>query len=143
MSEREGGTFEREVGREGEGHLRESEVLLLTYKQTTCFSPPQVCKSLGILEKEYFGLRFLDKNREYLWINLRNPLHEQLVPGNRLVMDMRVKYFIKPQKILQPVTRSVQVWGDFLLEWESGYPLLYPLLYESPRVLYTVGQCFG
>lgn len=67
----------------------------------------QVCKSLGILEKDYFGLRYLDKNGEYLWINLRNPLHEQLVPGNRLVMDMRVKYFIKPQKILQPVTRLV------------------------------------
>lgn len=66
-----------------------------------------MCKSLGILEKDYFGLRYLDKNGEYLWINLRNPLHEQLVPGNRMVMDMRVKYFIKPQKILQPVTRLV------------------------------------
>lgn len=66
-----------------------------------------MCKNLGILEKDYFGLRYLDKNGEYLWINLRNPLHEQLVPGtgNRLLMDMRVKYFIKPQKILQPVTR--------------------------------------
>ena len=67
----------------------------------------QVCKSLGILEKEYFGLRYADKNGEPLWVNLCNPLHEQLVPapGHRPVMEMRVKYFIRPQKILQPVTR--------------------------------------
>lgn len=50
----------------------------------------------------------MDKNGEYLWVNLRNPLHEQLNPSNRPVLDMRVKYFIKPQKILQPVTRYVQ-----------------------------------
>jgi len=61
---------------------------------------------LGILEKDYFGLRYVDKNGEYLWINLRNPLHEQIVPGtHRTVMEMRVKYFIRPHKILQPVTR--------------------------------------
>ncbi len=72
-----------------------------------------MCKSLGILEKDYFGLRYLDKNGEYLWINLRNPLQEQLVPGNRMVMDMRVKYFIKPQKILQPVTRLVG-WFSYI-----------------------------
>ena len=52
-------------------------------------------------------MRYVDKNGEYLWINLRNPLHEQLVPGNRPVMEMRVKYFVKPQKLLQPVTRLV------------------------------------
>lgn len=82
----------------------EQEVTLLK-KATGAECLDKVCKSLGILEKDYFGLRFLDKNGEYLWINLRNPLHEQLVPGNRMVMDMRVKYYIRPQKILQPVTR--------------------------------------
>ena len=78
-----------------------------------CFSlshtqnAPQVCKSLGILEKEYFGLRYIDKNGEPLWVNLCNPLHEQLIPtpSHRPVMEMRVKYFIRPQKILQTVTR--------------------------------------
>lgn len=67
----------------------------------------QVCKSLGILEKEYFSFRYVDKNGETLWVNLRNPLHEQLAPapGHRPILEMRVKYFIRPQKILQTVTR--------------------------------------
>jgi len=64
-----------------------------------------VCKALGILEKDYFGLRYEDKSGEKLWVNLRNPLSEQLPPGNHPLMEMRVKYFIQPHKILQPVTR--------------------------------------
>lgn len=66
---------------------------------------PQVCKSLGLLEREYFGLRYQDKAGDWLWVNLRNPLSEQVPQGNRVVIEMRVKYFISPHKILQPVTR--------------------------------------
>lgn len=65
----------------------------------------QVCKSLGLLEKEYFGLCYQDKTGDWLWVNLRNPLSEQVPQGNRVVIEMRVKYFISPHKILQPVTR--------------------------------------
>jgi len=84
----------------------EQEVVLLK-KALGSECLDRVCKSLGILEKEYFGLRYVDKNGEPLWVNLCNPLHEQLIPtpGHRPVMEMRVKYFIRPQKILQTVTR--------------------------------------
>lgn len=66
----------------------------------------QACKSLGILEKDYFGLQYKDKNGDHLWINLRNPLQEQL-PQNSLrpTVEMRVKYFVAPQKLIQPITR--------------------------------------
>ena len=57
------------------------------------------------MEKEYFGLCYQDKGGDRLWVNLRNPLSEQLPQGNHVVMEMRVKYFIPPHKILQPVTR--------------------------------------
>ena len=67
----------------------------------------KVCKSLGLFEKEYFGLSYQDKSGDWLWVNLRNPLSEQLPQGNHVVMEMRVKYFISPHKILQPVTRCV------------------------------------
>ncbi|KAL5466792.1 hypothetical protein EMCRGX_G030941 [Ephydatia muelleri] len=65
----------------------------------------KVCKSLGIHEKDYFGLRYTDKNGDSLWLNLRNPIYEQL-HGNRPVAEMKVKYFIKPQKIIQSITRQ-------------------------------------
>ena len=81
--------------------------------------PTQICKSLGLLEKEYFGLCYEDKSGDRLWVNLRNPLSEQLPQGNRVIMEMRVKYFISPHKILQPVTRWAQplimcVWSVYL-----------------------------
>ena len=62
-----------------------------------------------MLEKEYFGLCYQEKGGEWLWVNLRNPLSEQVPHGNLVVMEMRVKYFISPHKILQPVTRCVCV----------------------------------
>lgn len=65
----------------------------------------KVCKSLGLLEREYFGLCYQDKSGDRLWVNLRNPLSEQIPHGNHIIMEMRVKYFISPHKILQPVTR--------------------------------------
>lgn len=61
---------------------------------------------LGLLEKEYFGLQYTDKNGDHLWVNLRNPLLEQLPQGAiRPTVEMRVKYFVSPQKLMQPITR--------------------------------------
>lgn len=60
------------------------------------------------MEKEYFGLQFTDKNGDHLWINLRNPLYEQLPPtALRPTVEMRVKYFVSPQKLMQSMTRLV------------------------------------
>ena len=58
------------------------------------------------MEKEYFGLQYTDKNGDHLWVNLRNPLHEQLPQASiRPIVEMRVKYFVSPQKLMQPITR--------------------------------------
>lgn len=64
-----------------------------------------MCKSIGLLEKDYFGLQYRDKNGDHLWVNLRNPLHEQVPHGPRPLMEMRVKFFVQPQKLMQVVTR--------------------------------------
>lgn len=58
------------------------------------------------MEKDYFGLQYTDKNGDHLWVNLRNPLGEQLPPNSiRPALEMRVKYFVQPQKLIQPITR--------------------------------------
>lgn len=68
----------------------------------------QVCKTVGILEKDYFGLLHPDKNGDRLWINLRNPLPEQLPPGvSHPILEMKIKYFVSPQRLMQPITRYV------------------------------------
>lgn len=64
----------------------------------------QVCRTLHLLEKEYFSLQYLGKHGERLWVNLRNPLHEQL-PQGVTTLELQVKFFVKPQRLLQPITK--------------------------------------
>lgn len=64
----------------------------------------QVCQALHLLEKEYFSLQYSGKHGERLWVNLRNPLHEQL-PQGTTVLDLRVKFFVKPQRLMQPISK--------------------------------------
>ncbi len=60
------------------------------------------------MEKEYLGLQYSDKNGDHLWVNLRNPLYEQLPQvSQRPMVEMRIKYFVSPQKLMQPITRYI------------------------------------
>lgn len=75
-----------------------------------CFvSCVQVCHVLHLLEKEYFSLQFSGKRGERLWVNLRNPLHEQL-PQGTTTLDLRVKFFVKPQRLLQPISKYIIIY---------------------------------
>jgi E3 ubiquitin-protein ligase MYLIP len=83
----------------------------------------QVCARLNILEKDYFGLKYNGKHGEQLWVNLRNPLYEQLAVDDRSELELCIKFFVKPRKLLQPVTRRcfyLQLKGSFLSGcWET------------------------
>ena len=68
-------------------------------------STVQVCGRLNILEKDYFGLKYSGKHGEQLWVNLRNPIHEQV--DDRTELELCVKFFVKPRKLLQSVTRCI------------------------------------
>ena len=88
------------------GHLR-----ACTFKMDTLFIIArmlclcaQVCGVLQLLEKEYFSLQYSGKHGERLWVNLRNPLHEQL-PQGVSTLDLRVKFFVKPQRLIQPLSK--------------------------------------
>lgn len=76
----------------------------------------QVCSAIGVLEKEYFGLQYTGKCGERLWLNARNPIKEQLGKGTHTLF-FKVKFFIKPHKIIQPSTREqfyLQLKSDLL-----------------------------
>ncbi|XP_033113800.1 E3 ubiquitin-protein ligase MYLIP-B-like [Anneissia japonica] len=67
----------------------------------------KVCDDLGIIEKDYFGLRFRGKKSELLWLNLRNPLRLQLRGKSPHRFSLQVKFFVSPQELQQPMTRHV------------------------------------
>ncbi|CAH2284398.1 E3 ubiquitin- ligase MYLIP [Pelobates cultripes] len=67
----------------------------------------QVCKRLGIIEVDYFGLQFSGNKGENLWLNLRNRISQQMDGLAPYRMKLRVKFFVEPHLILQEQTRHM------------------------------------
>ncbi|XP_070575270.1 E3 ubiquitin-protein ligase MYLIP-like [Ptychodera flava] len=65
----------------------------------------EVCQRLGIIETDYFGLRYTGKKGERLWLNLRNSIRDQVPNFPPYRMELRVKFFVNPRHILQKETR--------------------------------------
>lgn len=67
----------------------------------------QVCRKLGIIEVDYFGLQFSGSKGENLWLNLRNRISQQMDNLTPCRLRLRVKFFVEPHLILQEQTRYV------------------------------------
>ena len=69
----------------------------------------QVCRQLDIIEVDYFGLQFCGSRGERLWLNLRNPVCQQLDSLSQCRLELRVKFLVDPHLILQNQTRFIRV----------------------------------
>nr|XP_048271605.1 E3 ubiquitin-protein ligase MYLIP isoform X2 [Myodes glareolus] len=67
----------------------------------------QVCRRLGIIEVDYFGLQFSGSKGESLWLNLRNRISQQMDGLAPYRLKLRVKFFVEPHLILQEQTRHI------------------------------------
>ncbi|OWK57733.1 E3 ubiquitin-protein ligase MYLIP-A [Lonchura striata] len=67
----------------------------------------QVCRRLGIIEVDYFGLQFTGSKGENLWLNLRNRISQQMDGLAPYRLKLRVKFFVEPHLILQEQTRHM------------------------------------
>ncbi|XP_031214602.1 E3 ubiquitin-protein ligase MYLIP isoform X1 [Mastomys coucha] len=67
----------------------------------------QVCRRLGIIEVDYFGLQFAGSKGESLWLNLRNRISQQMDGLAPYRLKLRVKFFVEPHLILQEQTRHI------------------------------------
>ncbi|MBN3321120.1 MYLIA ligase, partial [Atractosteus spatula] len=67
----------------------------------------KVCRKLGIIEVDYFGLQFSGSKGENLWLNLRNRISQQMDSLTPCRLKLRVKFFVEPHLILQEQTRHL------------------------------------
>ncbi|CAL8365408.1 unnamed protein product [Arctogadus glacialis] len=67
----------------------------------------KVCRKLGIIEVDYFGLQFSGSKGENLWLNLRNRIGQQVDNVAPCRLRLRVKFFVEPHLILQEQTRHM------------------------------------
>lgn len=62
---------------------------------------------LGIIEVDYFGLQYAGNHGDLLWLNMRNPIKQQLTGAAPYRFQLRVKFFVPPHLLLQETTRLV------------------------------------
>ncbi|XP_055770825.1 E3 ubiquitin-protein ligase MYLIP-A-like [Salvelinus fontinalis] len=67
----------------------------------------KVCRKLGIIEVDYFGLQFCGSKGESLWLNLRNRISQQMDNLAPCRLKLRVKFFVEPHLTLQEQTRHM------------------------------------
>ncbi|XP_046911920.2 chondrocyte-derived ezrin-like domain containing protein [Dermatophagoides farinae] len=67
----------------------------------------QVCESLNLIELDYFGLEYYDKNMIQYWLDLERPIHRQLsLSMDNLNMNFAVKFYTtEPSKLEDELTR--------------------------------------
>ncbi|CAH1796465.1 unnamed protein product [Owenia fusiformis] len=65
-----------------------------------------VCKYLNLVEKDYFGLRYVDDEKQRHWLNPLKSVHKQLKNVHPMVMCFRVKFYPPdPMKLKEEITR--------------------------------------
>ncbi|XP_071791935.1 E3 ubiquitin-protein ligase MYLIP-like [Asterias amurensis] len=68
----------------------------------------KVCDDVGLVEREYFGLRYRSKKGDLLWLNLRNPLNLQLsTRKSHHRLSLQVKFFVTPQELQQSISKHL------------------------------------
>lgn len=76
-----------------------------TFYATWLLHSSQICGVLGIVEKDYFGLHYNDKESGYkIWINKRIQVTKQLKTKPPYVLNFAVKYYTQPNYLLQSQT---------------------------------------
>ncbi|XP_068415331.1 E3 ubiquitin-protein ligase MYLIP-like [Eschrichtius robustus] len=92
-------------------------LLMLLKWRSISYAPPcisrfagderTVCRRLGIIEVDYFGLQFTGSKGESLWLNLRNRISQQMDGLAPYRLKLKVKFFVEPHLILQEQTSIV------------------------------------
>lgn len=85
----------------------------------------EVCKRLDVVEVDYFGLRYEGPKNELLWLNLRNPIPQQLRQSRWKTkrhsyrcyrLQFLVKFFVPVHAVLQDTTRYLLSTLDSFLK---------------------------
>lgn len=88
--------------------LDDSEPLTITFQKESKGQElfDQVCTSLDLLEKHFFGLRYIDNEKQRHWLDLTRPAYRQLKHVTPPILSFRVKYYpSSPDKIKEEITR--------------------------------------
>ena len=76
----------------------------------------RVLRHLDLVEKEFFGLQFMDTNNVPHWIDPTKKVRKQVQVGPPFTLHFRVKFYAaEPQKLKEELTRY-----HFFLQIKAG-----------------------
>lgn len=88
--------------------LDDAESIQLTFKKDTLgqWLMDRVCEKLNLIEKDYFGLRYVDQDSQRHWLDPLKTVYKQLKGLNKMVLCFRVKFYPEdPMKLHEEITR--------------------------------------
>ncbi|PIK58702.1 putative E3 ubiquitin-protein ligase MYLIP-A [Apostichopus japonicus] len=101
----------------------------------------EVCRKLGIIETDYFGLQYQTRRGENMWLNLRNPIQDQVPLSGIIQADLRlsfhVKFHVQPHNLQQESTRHL-FYQDAKLSLKEGK--VRPTPKEAARLVALILQ---
>jgi len=81
--------------------------LILPQESRGCDCLDMIANRINLVEKDYFGLRYINPSANEKWLNLRNKLTDQLTGRSPHRIRLVVKFFVKIQELQQPITRDL------------------------------------
>ncbi|KAM7540254.1 hypothetical protein Aperf_G00000039338 [Anoplocephala perfoliata] len=95
----------------------------------------KVCDELGgIIERDYFGLRYMDKNNQRQWLDLGRNVKKQIAGAHSAALSFRVKHYPG-----NPITDFHQEISQYLLYLQIRRDLVQGRLLCPLNELYTIG----
>ncbi|XP_035825431.1 FERM domain-containing protein 5 isoform X2 [Aplysia californica] len=88
--------------------LDDTESIQLTFKKDTLgqWLFDRVCEKLNLVEKDYFGLRYVDSENQRHWLDPLKTVYKQLKGLSKMVLCFRVKFYPEdPMKLHEEITR--------------------------------------
>ncbi|BFY97224.1 hypothetical protein BsWGS_00265 [Bradybaena similaris] len=88
--------------------LDDTESIQLTFKKDTLgqWLFDRVCEKLNLVEKDYFGLRYVDAENQRHWLDPLKTVYKQLKGLTKMVLCFRVKFYPEdPMKLHEEITR--------------------------------------
>ncbi|KAL5112287.1 FERM domain-containing protein 3 [Taenia crassiceps] len=95
----------------------------------------KVCDELGgIIERDYFGLRYMDKNNQRQWLDLGRSVKKQMTGAHSTALSFRVKHYPG-----NPIADFRQEISQYLLYLQIRRDLVQGRLLCPLNDLYTIG----
>ncbi|XP_074651901.1 FERM domain-containing protein 5-like isoform X3 [Tubulanus polymorphus] len=88
--------------------LDDSDPMQVTFQKDTKgqWLLDYICKELNLVEKDYFGLRYVDSDKQRHWLDPIKTVYKQLKGVSPMVLCFRVKFYpLDPMLVKEEITR--------------------------------------